>query len=204
MGCISSKSTQTGKKEGKTAAERKAAWEGIRQRLPRRKTAEDKARRIELFKKFDQNNTGKLSMEETYKGCVEILHLDEFTTRLRDIVKRAFNKAKDMGTKDRDAGSAQFVEFLEFRLMLCYIYDYFELTVMFDEIDTSGNMLIDAKEFKKAAPKITEWGVKITDADAVFKEIDDNGSGQVTFDEFAAWASARKLDADGDPDNTAA
>ncbi|KPA77906.1 putative flagellar calcium-binding protein [Leptomonas pyrrhocoris] len=201
MGCTSSKSTQTGKKEGKTAAERKAAWESIRQRLPRQKTAEDKERRIELFKKFDQNGSGKLTFEETYKGCVSVLHLDEFTTRLRDIVKRAFNKAKDMGTKERNSGSEQFVEFLEFRLMLCYIYDYFELTIMFDEIDTSGNMLIDAKEFKKAAPKIAEWGVKISDPDAVFKEIDDNGSGQITFDEFAAWASAHKLDVDGDPDN---
>ena len=201
MGCISSKSTQS-KKEGKTAAERKAAWEGIRHRLPRRKTPEDKARRIELFKKFDKNGTGKLSLEETYEGCVSVLHLDEFTTRLRDIVKRAFNKAKEMGTKDRNAGSDQFVEFLEFRLMLCYIYDYFELTVMFDEIDTSGNMLIDAKEFKKAAPKITEWGVKITDPDAVFREIDDNGSGQITFDEFAAWAAAHRLDADENVYNT--
>ena len=204
MGCISSKSTQIGKKECKTAAERKAAWEGIRQRLPRRKTPEDKERRIELFKKFDKNNTNRLTLEEVYEGCVSILHLDEFTTRLRDIVKRAFNKAKEMGTKDRGAGSDKFVEFLEFRLMLCYIYDYFELTVMFDEIDTSGNMLIDAKEFKKAVPRIQEWGVKIEDPDAVFKEIDSNGSGQMTFDEFAAWASAHKLDADGDPDNMAA
>ncbi|KAL7700751.1 flagellar calcium-binding protein [Lotmaria passim] len=202
MGCASSLFSSKSKTEDKTAAERKVAWEKIRERLPRRKTPEDKERRIELFKKFDQNNTNRLSVEEVYEGCVDILHLDEFTTRLRDIVKRAFNKAKEMGTKDRGAGSDKFVEFLEFRLMLCYIYDYFELTVMFDEIDTSGNMLIDAKEFKKAVPRIQEWGVKIEDPDAVFKEIDNNGSGQITFDEFAAWAAAHKLDADENPDNT--
>jgi calcium-binding protein 1/2/4/5 len=201
MGCASS-AFSSKSKEGKTAAERKVAWGRIRERLPRKKTPEDKERRIELFKKFDVNGTGKLSFEETYRGCIDILHLDEFTTRVRDIVKRAFNKARDMGTKDRNAGSDQFVEFLEFRLMLCYIYDYFELTVMFDEIDTSGNMLIDAKEFKAAVPKIAEWGLKITDPDAVFRKIDGNGSGQITFDEFAAWAAAHRLDADENVYNT--
>ncbi|KAK7194110.1 EF hand/EF-hand domain/EF-hand domain pair [Novymonas esmeraldas] len=201
MGCTSSKSASKSG-EGKTAAERKAAWASIRQRLPRQKTPEDKERRIELFKKFDANGTNRLTYEETYKGCVDVLQLDEFTTRLRDIVKRAFNKAKSMGnTAGGGQGSGEFVEFLEFRLMLCYIYDYFELTVMFDEIDTSGNMLVDAKEFKSALPKIKEWGLDIKDADAAFKEIDDNGSGQVTFDEFAAWATAHKLDADENPNN---
>ncbi|KAK7194108.1 EF-hand domain/EF hand/EF-hand domain pair [Novymonas esmeraldas] len=200
-GTASKKGGKAGGKDGKTAAERKVAWEKIRQSLPRQKTPEDKARRIELFKKFDQDGSGSLTFEETLKGCKEILHLDDFTTRLRDIVKRAFNKAKSLGTKDRGAGAADKVEFLEFRLMLCYIYDYFELTVMFDEIDTSGNMLVDAKEFKSAVPKIKKWGLDIKDPDAAFKEIDDNGSGQLTFDEFAAWATEHRLDADGDPDN---
>lgn len=198
MGCINSSAAA---KDSKTAAERKAAWEEIRKELPRAKTAEDKARRIELFKKFDKDNSGSLTLEETYQGCVDILGLDRFTTRLRDITKRAYKKAASMGTKDRGAGDADKVEFLEFRLMLCYIYDYFELTVMFDEIDTSGNMIIDKAEFTAAVPKIAEWGVQIDDADKTFAEIDGNSSGQVTFDEFAAWATEKKMDADGDPDN---
>ncbi|KAH9588651.1 EF-hand domain [Trypanosoma melophagium] len=189
------------KKEGKSAQDRKVAWERIRQVIPREKTAEAKQRRIDLFKKFDKNNSGKLSYDEVYNGCLNVLKLDEFTTRLRDITKRAFNKAKDMGNKVENKGSEDFVEFLEFRLFLCYVYDYFELTVMFDEIDTSGNMLIDEKEFKKAVPKLEKWGAKIDDPKKVFKELDKNGSGSVTFDEFAAWASAHKLDVDGDPDN---
>ncbi|EPY29866.1 flagellar calcium-binding protein [Angomonas deanei] len=201
MGCTSSKSTSA--KKDKSAAERKVAWERIKQRLPRGKNQQDKDRRIALFKEFDKNGTGKLSFDEVYAGCKDVLKLDEFTNRLRDIVKRAFNKAKDAGNKAEGAGSEDFVEFLEFRLMLCYIYDFFELTVMFDEIDASGNGLIDLKELKEAAPKIREWGVGIDDPEAVFKKIDDNGSGSITFDEFAQWATAAKLDADGDPDNTA-
>nr|AGN32905.1 flagellar calcium-binding protein [Trypanosoma rangeli]AGN32916.1 flagellar calcium-binding protein [Trypanosoma rangeli] len=200
MGACGSKSS-AGNKDGKSATDRKVAWERIRQVIPREKTAEAKQRRIDLFKKFDKNDTGKLSYDEVYNGCIEVLKLDEFTPRVRDITKRAFNKAKDKGSKLENKGSEDFVEFLEFRLMLCYLYDYFELTVMFDEIDTSGNMLLDAKEFEKAAPKLEQWGAKIEDPAEVFKELDRNGSGSVTFDEFAAWASARKLDVDGDPDN---
>ncbi|CAC9475486.1 putative flagellar calcium-binding protein [Leishmania infantum JPCM5] len=202
MGCNATKAARK-PSEDKTAAERKVAWEKICQRLPRQKTPEDKELRIELFKRFCQSDTEKLTMEEVYQGCVSILQLDEFTTRLRSIVKRAFTKAKSMGNT---AGVGQcddeFVEFLEFRLMLCYIYDYLELTVMFEEIDTSGNMLVDAREFKAAVPKMGEWGLVIEDPDTIFKEIDDNGSGQVPFDELAAWATARKLDADEQANNS--
>lgn len=200
MGCCGSKKS-TANKDGKSAKDRKVAWERIRQAIPRAKTAEAKQRRIDLFKKFDKNNTGKLSYEEVYNGCRDVLKLDEFTTRLRDISKRAFDKAKDMGNKAQNAGSEDFVEFLEFRLMLCYMYDYFELTVMFDEIDTSGNMLIEAKELRDAMPKLKSWGAKIDDSDKLFRQLDQNHTGVVTFDEFAAWASAHKLDVDGDPDN---
>lgn len=201
MGCRSSKSNTASKAHGKSAADRKQAWSSIRERLPRSKTHEAKLRRIELFKEFDKSGNGRLTLEEAYQGCVNVLHLDDFTEHLRDIVKRAFNKAKDMGNRVADAGSSEFVEFLEFRLMLCYIYDYFELTVMFDEIDATGNQLIDKKEFVKAAPKLQEWGLDMTDPEQTFSEIDANGSGSITFDEFAAWAASKRLSIDGDPDN---
>ncbi|KAG5482015.1 hypothetical protein LSCM1_05729 [Leishmania martiniquensis] len=52
--------------EEKTTAERKAVWKKIRPRLPREETPENGEHRNELFKRFDQNGTGKLIMEETY------------------------------------------------------------------------------------------------------------------------------------------
>ncbi|KAF8288679.1 Flagellar calcium-binding protein [Trypanosoma cruzi] len=86
--------------------------------------------------------------------------------------------------------------------MLCYIYRFFELTVMFDEIDASGKHAgrrggVQARR----APSLRRGAAKVEDPAALFKELDKNGTGSVTFDEFAAWASAVKLDADGDPDN---
>ncbi|AAZ13310.1 flagellar calcium-binding protein TB-44A [Trypanosoma brucei brucei TREU927] len=212
MGCSASKDTTNSKdgaaskggKDGKTTADRKVAWERIRCAIPRDKDAESKSRRIELFKRFDTNGTGKLSFREVLDGCYSILKLDEFTTHLPGIVQRAFDKAKDLGNKVKGVGEEDLVEFLEFRLMLCYIYDIFELTVMFDTMDKDGSLLIELQEFKEALPKLKEWGVDITDATTVFNEIDTNGSGVVTFDEFSCWAVTKKLQVCGDPDGEGA
>ncbi|KAF8288614.1 flagellar calcium-binding 24 kDa protein [Trypanosoma cruzi] len=87
MGACGSKGSTSDKglasdKDGKNAKDRKEAWERIRQAIPREKTAEAKQRRIELFKKFDKNETGKLCYDEVYSGCLEVLKLDEFTSRV--------------------------------------------------------------------------------------------------------------------------
>jgi calcium-binding protein 1/2/4/5 len=185
-------------KESKSRDERKNAWDKVKAVLPRTKSTEDKNRRIDLWKQFDQNGSGRLSLAEVDAACRNVLHLDEFTSRLSSILIRAFNQANGMGA---NRGSADYVEFLEFRLLLCYIYDYFELQVMFDEVDTSDDGRVSREEFEKAVPLIEKWGLKLADADATFKEVDTDGHGMILFSEFAAWASAKKLDADGDPDN---
>jgi calcium-binding protein 1/2/4/5 len=185
-------------KEGKSRDERKSSWEKIKAVLPRTKSAEDKERRVALWKQFDQNASGRLSLAEVDAAAREILHLDDFTSRLSSILIRAFNQANGQGA---NRGSADYVEFLEFRLLLCYIYDYFELQVMFDEVDSSDDGRVSREEFAKALPLIEKWGLKIDDADATFNEVDTDGAGMILFSEFAAWASAKKLDADGDPDN---
>ncbi|KAF8288671.1 hypothetical protein TcBrA4_0006630 [Trypanosoma cruzi] len=43
---------------------------------------------------------------------LEVLKLDEFTSRVRDITKRAFDKARALGSKLENKGSEDFVEFL--------------------------------------------------------------------------------------------
>nr|CCC92303.1 unnamed protein product [Trypanosoma congolense IL3000] len=202
MGCSGSKAEPASKGSAcpeKAPADPRAAWERVRALLPREKDEKSKLERIELFKKFDVNGSGRLSFNEVCSGCERVLQMHELTTRLRDIVKRAFEKAKALGTKLKGRGSSDFVEFLEFRLMLCFIFDFFELTIMFDEIDKSGDTLISKEEFTNAVPKLTEWGAVISDVEAAFAAIDANGTGAVSFDEFASWAATNKLEAFGDP-----
>ncbi|EPY28797.1 flagellar calcium-binding protein [Strigomonas culicis] len=200
MGCSTSSTGAPKSTEGRTAAERQTAWEGIRAHLPRASTPADEQRRVELFQQFDKSGRERLSYDEVLAGCRDVLHLEAFTAHLPDIVQRAFAKARELGPAATSEGRVDAVTFASFRLLLCYIYDYFELTVLFDEADTSGNMLIGREEWERAAPRIAAWGAAVGDAAATFRAIDTNGSGSITFDEFAAWAAAQKLEAEGDQD----
>eukprot|EP00758_Cryptobia_borreli_P016460 Tbor_TRINITY_DN6109_c3_g1::TRINITY_DN6109_c3_g1_i5::g.22915::m.22915 len=185
--------------ETSTAESRKSFWTEIQARLPRGRTPEELEARDKLFKQFDPNNNGYLSLSEVYAGCSDILEMKKFTENLYPIVIKAFNKAKDVHQK-RGKGSdrgGDFIERVEFRLLLVYLYDYFEMWVAFDEIDTGGDHTVSLEEFRKAVPTIESWGVKIEDVDETFKTIDTSSSGTLSFSEFCTWAIAKHLDADG-------
>nr|CCC49893.1 putative flagellar calcium-binding protein [Trypanosoma vivax Y486] len=204
MGACVSKNP-TGSKENTGSGKNEAALKTVSERIPLDKTPEGKKKRIDLFKQFDTDGDGKLSHDDLHRGCRDVLKLGEVTNRLPDITKRAYNRACGLATRVKGVGCDESVEFNEFRYFLSLVRDYFDLTVMFDGIDTSGNMLVEYAEFLQAVPKLNKWGAKIEDPDAAFKSIDGNGSGVVTFDEFAIWASSNRLELSGDkgesPDN---
>lgn len=173
---------------------RKSEWDRVRALLPVKKNAEDKEKRIKLFKQFDPNGNGKLSLAEIDNACQKILELEKFTNNLQPILIRAYNAAKTLEKKENDD---EFIEFVEFRMLLVYIYHYFELMVMYDEIDSSNDRRVSLEEFKKAVPKIEKWGLKIKDPEATFKSMDKNGGGIVLFEEFCDFGTKQKLNADG-------
>ena len=57
---------------------------------------------------------------------------------------------------------------------------------MFKELDTIGDQKIGLEEFKMAVPTLGKWRIKITYAEASFKEIDVNGGEVALFDEITA------------------
>jgi len=178
-------------------------WEKIRDKLPTERTAEQKEKRKELFAGFDPNGNGYLSLAEVDKGCKDIIGLPEIYEN-KPVMMRAFQAAKGANnTKTRekkgDIGE-DYIERSEFRLLLIYLRNYFEVWQMFDRIDTEDDRRISLEEFKTAVPMIENWGVKIADAEATFKEIDGNGGGQILFDEFADWAIKKGLDLEDDDD----
>ena len=177
----------------------KINWAEMNAKLPTAKTADQKARRMDLFAQFDPNGNGYLSLAEVDKGCDDILQLHALFDA-KPVIMRAFQAAK--GANDRKSKSKghgpDYVEKCEFRLLLVYLRQYFELWQMFDEIDSSDDRRVSIDEFKKAVPKLESWGVKITDAQATFSEIDTNGGGIILFDEFAHWALEKQLDLEDD------
>ena len=132
-------------------------WDAIREKLPTEKTADQKTKRSEIFNRFDENGTGYLSLAEVDKGCRDVLGLYDIF-ECKKVIMRAFQAAKSVSSSKNDRGP-DYVEKVDFRLLLVYLRLYFELWLMFDDVDGGEDDRIGLDEFKSAVPKIQAWGV---------------------------------------------
>ena len=105
-----------------------------------------------------------LSLAEVDRGILQVLDYRKMFDA-KPAIMRAFQAAKYAHSTKSKLG-ADYVERIEFRLLLVYLRRYFELFVMFDAID-GDDRRIDRAEFKAALSKIAAWGVAVVDADAV-------------------------------------
>merc|ERR1712117_410910 len=146
-------------------------WAAINEKLPFERTDEAKEKRRELFKQFDPNGNGYLSLAETDKGVRDVLGSDELFD-CKPAINRAFHFAKDKSTGD-DKHGPDFLEFFQ----------------AFDTIDTGDDRRVSKEEFTSEAikPVIEKWVSGIEDWDAEFDSIDKNGGGQILFAEFVDW-----------------
>eukprot|EP00994_Dinema_validum_P004470 NODE_2522_length_682_cov_69.417062_g2064_i0.p1 GENE.NODE_2522_length_682_cov_69.417062_g2064_i0~~NODE_2522_length_682_cov_69.417062_g2064_i0.p1 ORF type:complete len:198 (+),score=82.26 NODE_2522_length_682_cov_69.417062_g2064_i0:58-594(+) len=174
-------------------------WEELRQKLPAEKTPDQKAQRMKLFDSMDGNGTGKLSLAEIDKGVRDVLQLDEVFDA-KPVIMRAYQAARAVGNKRGRCEDDDYVERAEFRLLLVYLRQFFELNIMFSSVDTTDDRRISLDEFRAAVPKLSEWGVEVSDPEAAFREIDTNDGGMVLFVEFVDWAMKKQLDLEEDDD----
>ena len=115
-------------------------------------------------------------------------------------MKLAFNAASDKYERYGIRKEDNLIEWMEFRIFLVYLRQYFEYWVMFEKLDKSGDNKISLSEFKKAIPQMKNWGVEIKEenAEEEFKSIDTNGSGSISFEEFCNYAINKSLDLEED------
>ena len=153
--------------------------------LPTEKTMRSKEERKELFRTFDPNGNGYLSLAECDRALIQL------GKKLpKPVIMRAFKAAchvaQDHGenmTKDGES----FIEFSEFRLFLVFLRKYTLLWEVFTALDTGNDRRIDIHEFKKGIKKLGKMGVEIEDAEKEFGIIDADGGGQILFEEFGDW-----------------
>ena len=181
-----------------SSSEKKIDWDSIREKLPTERTPEQKAKRLELFQQFDPNSNGFLSLAEVDKGCRDVLGLYEIF-ECKKVIMRAFQAAKGANdAKSKSESGKDYVEKCEFRLLLVYLRQYFEVWQLFEGMDSGNDHRINLEEFKEAIPKIEKWGFQVEDPEAEFAKIDANGGGELLFDEFADWAIKKGLDLEDD------
>ena len=188
--------------EQPTLPQKKIDWAGFIQRLPPLDgSAESKEKRDKIFGQFDVNGNGYLSLAELDKGILGVLNLHESFEVPKPVTMRAFQASKDAyKAKGKSSKGDDYVTRAEFRLFFVWIRQYYELWQMFDLVDSGDDRRIDLDEFKRAAPNLVSWGLKLDDPEASFAEVDQNGGGIVLFDEFAHWALVKHLDEKADDD----
>ena len=174
-------------------------WTAINAKLPTAKA--DKAKRKALFRQFDPNGNGILSLAEVDKAVRDVLKIDAIFDA-KPAIMRAFQMAKNSQKSKRGKTGDDYIELREFRFFLLSLRQYFEYYEAFSRIDSSKDKKIDMLEFKTAQPKIEEWVGKF-DAEEEFKKIDANGGGYILFDEFCKWAITKNLDLEDDDDDIA-
>lgn len=174
-------------------------WDAMMKKLPVKKTADERKKRLELWNKLNEYGNGYMSFQRLNIQLTNYLDLPE-VVRSKAPLKLAFDAACDKYSRngvDKDDG---LLEWMEFRTFLVYLRQYFEYWEMFQKIDSSGDHKISLDEFKKAIPKMKEWGVEIkeNDAEKEFKNIDIGNEGTISFEEFCTFAIQKSLDLEED------
>jgi Ca2+-binding EF-hand superfamily protein len=178
-------------------------WTVVHLKLPHQRTTAARQQRRKLFRDFDVNGNGYLSLAEVDKGVRDVLQLDEVFDA-KPVIMRAFQAAKNsVPADDIDSPAADYVQKMEFRILLQFLSHFFELWDLFGIIDTSHDRRLNLQEFTNILPKLSEWGIIVARGNErmVFNQIDRNHGGQVLFAEFCEWAIHLKLDlSDSDDD----
>lgn len=174
-------------------------WGKLLSKLPIKKTSEERKKRRELWRAIDCNGNGYVSLAEMDRGILDVLLLPDTVFSSKKPIMRAFQAAKQK-YKSKSKHGDDYIEWMEFRIFLVYLREYFEYWVMFLRIDKNFDKKISLNEFKAAVPMMKQWGVNVADPVAEFNKIDTNRGGAVLFDEFCHYAISKSLDLEDDDD----
>lgn len=208
MGCGQSSSAET-KKEDAAASPQAIApkddsgtfkakdWKKLMDKMPVDKTPEAAQRRKKIWDEMNAHNNGSVSMKKMTKDMEKYLGLPKKVLE-KGCLEKAYKNASNK-VKTEQKGDDNFIQFAEFRIFLVYLKQYFEYWVLFENLG-GGNMTLTLDQLKNATSILESYGVKIKDPEKEFKTIDKDGSGKLSFDEFADWAIAKELEIEPETD----
>jgi len=166
-------------------------WTSLTANLPVGRDTASGLRRTELFNRFDVNKNGLLKLAEVDRAIRDAVGLDN-SIPLKSMLRRATRVAREANSSKRSTKprNDEFVERDDFRVLLMYVRQYFEMYVACDRLEpgaTAGpsDRRVDLAEFRSSMETLAQWGVHVP-ADAVeeeFRALDTKRAGTVLFDE---------------------
>lgn len=174
-------------------------WDAMMKKLPVAKSNTERKKRLELWNKMNEYGNGYMSYKRLNTQLTNYLDLPD-VLRNKGPIKLAFEAASDKYARKGVKKEDNLIEWMEFRIFLVYLRQYFEYWVMFQRVDSSGDHKISLEEFKKAIPLMKNWGVEIKESEAEkeFNNIDTGKEGTISFDEFCSFAIQKSLDLEED------
>jgi len=128
-----------------------------------------------IFKAFDKNGDGKLSMEEVKTG-----YMEHYGRVMSDEDVEKMFKAVDSD----NSGFIDYSEFVVAAMNEKQLTSNDKLLAAFKMFDKDGSGLITAAEIKE----VLGFGGNLDNAaiDAIIKQCEENGDGEISFEEFVA------------------
>ena len=167
-----------------------AHFKFIKSKLKYKRTPQHKAIRDELWKGFDMNGNGLLSLAEVDKGLRDVLCLGDNLFRAKKAIMSAFKAAKN-AVKKKGQHDADYVNRCEFRLLLKYLWEYFAIYNAFMTLEEDGDLRLSKDEFTKNKDKIEKIVGHISNPDAEWNKMKIGVNGHVLFSDFAEWSYSK-------------
>lgn len=175
-------------------------WDLSTYALPTGRDKESREARVNLFKYLDASANGSVGLVELkagFSGMVSVPGNMDAKTLLSHGLEKAFEAVQDLMLDGFNSEKSDEISGREFRVFLIFLQRYLELYEIFCSIDNSSDQMIAVEEFVKAIPKLEAWGMNdpliIRNPEAAFRRMDKDGSGSVTFPEFAAFCVRQGL-----------
>jgi len=192
MGCgSSSDASAPSDQQNKTRAlKRNINWREINEKLITDRSEASKAKRADMFMRFDPNGNGYLSLAEVDKGLRDILRVDDVFDA-KPVIMRAFQASKGLNPPGHSKHGDDYIEKNEFRMLLVYLKNFMAIWEVFAKADDSDDRRLNKQEFAKCWPQLQKWAPGMS-LDQCWTEA--NGEGNlILFTEFANWAIDKQL-----------
>lgn len=147
-----------------------------------------------VFNKFDTDRTGSLSRRQFIRMLIK---LQKTVSNLRGMeMKRAEIAFEIFDTNhDNELSFSEFVEWWTCNDRYSYICGEkadtlataYKIFTKFSTVAPGGHRRMTAYEFYNMQTELNGEDVNMESTDEVFEEIDADGNGSITFDEFVEW-----------------